>query len=70
MKSMTIALVTPIVAVALGWLVLGETLSWRTLAGAGLVLAGVGLIVRRTAAETPRPVAAVLEVAEEKIGVR
>ena len=69
-KSMTIALVTPIVAVALGWLVLDETLSWRTLAGAGLVLAGVGLIVRRNGAETPRPVAAALEATEEKIGVR
>ncbi len=57
-KSMTIALVTPIVAVALGWLVLGETLSWRTLAGSGLVLAGVGFIVRRAAVEkSPLPAA-------------
>ncbi|MBV9658680.1 MAG: EamA family transporter [Verrucomicrobia bacterium] len=46
-KTMTIALVTPGVAVALGWVVLGETLSWRTLAGGLCVLAGVGLIVRR-----------------------
>lgn len=43
-KVMTISLVAPIVAVALGWLVLGERLSWRTLLGGGAVLAGVGLI--------------------------
>lgn len=75
-KSMTIALVTPIIAVGLGWLALGETLSWRTLLGAALVLAGVGLIVRRDAvAVTSSPAAAGRAVSagkgeEEKIVAR
>ncbi len=43
---MTIALVTPVSAVLLGWLVLGETLSWRTAVGAAAVLAGTTLVVR------------------------
>ncbi len=76
-KSMTIALVTPIIAVGLGWLALGETLSWRTLAGAGLVLAGVGLIVRRDAAVAASPpdaaagcAAATANEEEEKVAAR
>ena len=43
---MTVALVTPVSAVLLGWLVLGETLSWRTAAGAALVLIGTALVIR------------------------
>lgn len=43
---MTVALVTPVFAVVLGWLALGETLSWRTALGAAVVLAGTTLIVR------------------------
>lgn len=46
-KTMLISLVTPVIAVTLGWLVLGERLTWRTLAGGALILAGVGLIVAR-----------------------
>ncbi|HYP53350.1 MAG TPA: EamA family transporter [Pyrinomonadaceae bacterium] len=46
-KTMLIALVTPVIAVTLGWLVLGERLTWRTLAGGALILAGVGFIVAR-----------------------
>lgn len=43
---MTIALITPVSAVLLGWLVLGETLSWRTAVGAAVVLAGTTLVIR------------------------
>lgn len=43
---MTVALVTPVMALILGWFALGETLSWRTAAGGGLVLLGTGLVVR------------------------
>lgn len=42
--TMSISLVTPVIAVALGWLALGETLSWRTALGAVGVLAGVLLV--------------------------
>jgi drug/metabolite transporter (DMT)-like permease len=50
-KSMLIALVTPVVAVILGMLVLREQLNWRTLAGGVMIMAGIGLIVRKTKKE-------------------
>ena len=46
---LTISLVTPPLAVALGWLVAGETLSAWALVGAALVLAGVALILWKSA---------------------
>ena len=44
-KSMLISLVTPVVAVILGMVVLGEELSWRTLAGGAMIMLGIGFIV-------------------------
>ena len=44
-KTMLIALVTPVVAVALGMIVLDEQLSWRTVVGGLMIMAGIGLIV-------------------------
>lgn len=44
-KSMTIALITPGVAVLLGWFVLSEPLSLWTLAGGLAVLAGTALVL-------------------------
>jgi drug/metabolite transporter (DMT)-like permease len=41
------AYVNPVVAVALGYFVAGETISSRTLIGTGLVLASVVLILRK-----------------------
>ena len=46
-KSMMIALVTPVTAVLLGMIVLGEQLDWRTVAGGVLVLSGIALVVIR-----------------------
>jgi drug/metabolite transporter (DMT)-like permease len=46
-KSMLIALVTPVTAVILGMIVLGEQLDWRTVAGGTLVLSGIALVVVR-----------------------
>lgn len=48
-KSMLISLVTPVVAVILGMLVLDEELSWRTLLGGAMIIAGIGFIVVRKA---------------------
>jgi drug/metabolite transporter (DMT)-like permease len=45
----TYAYVNPVVAVLLGSSLLGEPLTWQTLAGGGIILAGVFLIVRRPA---------------------
>lgn len=46
-KTMLISLVTPVVAVILGMLVLDEQLSWRTLIGGAMIIAGIGFIVVR-----------------------
>lgn len=46
-KAMTIALVTPLVAVLAGAMVLDEKLSTKTFLGAGLILGSVSLIVFR-----------------------
>jgi drug/metabolite transporter (DMT)-like permease len=45
-KSMLIALVTPVVAVTLGVLVLGEHLSWHTIAGGLMIMTGIALVIR------------------------
>ena len=52
-KTMLISLVTPVVAVILGMLVLDEQLSWRTLVGGAMIIAGIGFIVVR--ARAPKP---------------
>jgi drug/metabolite transporter (DMT)-like permease len=44
-KTMLIALVTPLAAVLLGMLVLGEQLEWRTMAGGALIMSGIGLVM-------------------------
>jgi drug/metabolite transporter (DMT)-like permease len=46
-KTMLIALVTPLFAVLLGMAVLGERLTWRTLAGGALIMSGIGSVVWR-----------------------
>jgi drug/metabolite transporter (DMT)-like permease len=51
----TYAYVNPLVAVLLGWAILGEQLTTATLAGAGLVVASVAAIVTREAAKAPAP---------------
>lgn len=45
-KTMLISLVTPVVAVVLGIVVLGEDLSWRTVAGGVMIMAGVRFVTR------------------------
>ncbi|HEV2800746.1 MAG TPA: EamA family transporter [Pyrinomonadaceae bacterium] len=46
-KTMLIPLVTPPIAVFLGWLTLGESLTWRTAVGALGIMSGIALIVMR-----------------------
>jgi drug/metabolite transporter (DMT)-like permease len=53
-KTMLISLVTPVVAVILGMLVLDEQLSWRTLVGGAMIIAGIGFIVVRARAPKPQ----------------
>lgn len=50
-KAMTISLVTPLVAVIVGNLVLGEQLPLQTFFGGLMILGGVGLIVARRRAK-------------------
>ncbi|HWS87297.1 MAG TPA: EamA family transporter [Pyrinomonadaceae bacterium] len=56
-KTMLIALVTPLAAVMLGVVALGEELSWRTVAGGVVIMSGVALVVLRRAPKAS-PVAA------------
>jgi drug/metabolite transporter (DMT)-like permease len=59
-KTMLIALVTPLAAVTLGVLALGEEVTWRTLAGGALIMSGIGLVMLRRSRATPdAPVEAV-----------
>ena len=46
-KAMMISLVTPLVAVVIGWVVLGEQLPPQTILGGILILASIGLIIFR-----------------------
>jgi drug/metabolite transporter (DMT)-like permease len=48
-KTMLISLVTPEIAVLLGWAVLGEKLSWRIVVGGVGIMAGIGIIVAQKA---------------------
>jgi len=57
-KTMLIALVTPVVAVALGMIVLDEQLSWRTVVGGVMIMGGIGLIVATRAKQLPESAAA------------
>ncbi len=50
-KVSTYAYVNPVVAIALGWLILSEGITAMTLLGAGIIVASVALVVR---AESPR----------------
>ncbi len=45
-KVSTYAYVNPVVAIALGWLILGEAIGTITLVGAGIIVASVALVVR------------------------
>lgn len=56
-KAMMISLVTPLIAVIIGALVLGESLPPQTLFGGLLILTSIGLIVlrKRFTTEAPRP---------------
>jgi drug/metabolite transporter (DMT)-like permease len=44
-KTMLISLVTPVTALLIGWVRLGEKLSWRVAVGSAAILAGIRLIV-------------------------
>ena len=51
----TYAYVNPVVAVFLGWSVLGESVTWRTLLAAALIVGAVALIVLGPGARAPEP---------------
>jgi drug/metabolite transporter (DMT)-like permease len=51
-KVSTYAYVNPVVAIALGWLVLNESITPTTLLGAGIIVASVALVIR---VEAPKP---------------
>ena len=53
-KVSTYAYVNPVVAIALGWLVLSEDITPLTLVGAGIIIASVALVVRVEARTGPK----------------
>jgi drug/metabolite transporter (DMT)-like permease len=53
-KAMMISLVTPLLAVVIGWITLGEQLPMQTFLGGALIVASVGLIVLRKRVSPPR----------------
>ena len=53
-KVSTYAYVNPVVAIALGWLVLSEDITPLTLIGAGIIVASVALVVRVEARSGPK----------------
>lgn len=57
----TYTYVNPLVAVALGALILGESLTWRTLLASAAIVVGVMLIIRRKANRDESPVVEVRE---------
>jgi drug/metabolite transporter (DMT)-like permease len=64
----TYAYVNPVIAIALGAIVLGESITWRIVGGALLVLAAVAIVVRRESRQL-EPVAVVdLREPDELIG--
>ncbi len=50
-KTLSVMLTHPPIAILLGWLVLGESLSWRVLAGAATVASGLWMILRPEAGQ-------------------
>ena len=44
-KTMLVSLITPVIALLIGWLGLSERLTWRVAAGTVAILAGISLIV-------------------------
>ncbi|HEX8561004.1 MAG TPA: EamA family transporter [Pyrinomonadaceae bacterium] len=67
-KTMLISLVTPLAAVLLGMLTLGEEVTWRTLAGGALIISGIALVVlRRGRAQPPPAEAAPPEAAPARV---
>ena len=53
----TYAYVNPVIAVGLGWAILGESFGAQTLIGAAVIVASVAIIVRKESAPRPAPAA-------------
>jgi drug/metabolite transporter (DMT)-like permease len=53
----TYAYVNPVIAIALGAIVLGESITWRIAGGALLIIAAVAIVVRRESRQAARVVA-------------
>ncbi len=67
-KTMLIALVTPLAAVLLGVVALGEEVSWRTVAGGAVIMSGVALVVLRRPARTGAAAETIAPEAEAAAG--
>ncbi len=64
----TYAYVNPVIAIALGAIVLGESVTWRIVGGALLVLAAVAIVVRREAEAAVDAAPVVISEADDVVG--
>ena len=69
-KTMLIALVTPLAAVLLGMLVLGEELTWRTGVGGALIVSGIAVVVLRRATGKATGAEVVAQAPEAEVAAR
>ena len=67
-KVSTYAYVNPVVAIALGWLVLDEVVTSTTIVGATIIVASVALVVRTESARRARPAAAAPSARRANVG--
>ena len=64
----TYAYVNPVIAIALGAIVLGESITWRIVGGALLVLAAVAIVVRRESEAAIDAAPAVVSETDDVVG--
>jgi drug/metabolite transporter (DMT)-like permease len=64
----TYAYVNPVIAIALGAIVLGESITWRIVGGALLVLAAVAIVVRRESEAAVDAAPVVVSKADDIVG--
>ncbi len=64
----TYAYVNPVIAIALGAIVLGESVTWRIVGGALLVLAAVAIVVRRESEAAVDAAPVVVSEADDVVG--
>jgi drug/metabolite transporter (DMT)-like permease len=64
----TYAYVNPVIAIALGAIVLGESITWRIVGGALLIIAAVAIVVRRESETAVEAATVVVSEPDDVVG--